>query len=98
MTTASWGCSVSVSREVAPKRFIPVLVTNTPASGSLGAQAGSRAWGSGPTLRTTRKWTQPQERRKARRGGDENRGAMVELEVDLEEREVALKGRNVKLP
>lgn len=42
-----------------------------------------------------RKWTQPQERKKARMGGDEG-----EERVELEEELVAeeLKGRKVKLP
>lgn len=90
MTTASWGRSSSAPRVIEPKRSIPVLVTNTPASGRLGAQAGSRARGSGPTLSRMRKWTQPQERKKARTGGDEGE-AWVELEEEL-------KGRKVKLP
>ena len=97
MTIASLGRTVSVSNAVDPRRFIPVLDTNTPPSGRLGAQAGSRAWGSEPKLSRTRKWTQPQERRKARMGGDEGRGERVEL-GEAESRPVVLKGRNVKLP
>lgn len=89
---ASSGWSLSVSREVPPRRSIPVLVTNTPEVGRLGAHAGSRAWASGPRLSSTRKWTQPQERRKASTGA--NGGSRVELEG----REVVLKGRKVKLP
>lgn len=80
---ASWGFKLSISRETVPKRSIPVLVTNTPPVGRLGAQSGERAWGSEPRLSRTRKWTQPQERRKAR-------GGVGEEEV--------LKGRKVKLP
>lgn len=45
-------------------------------------------------LRRTRKWTQPQERRKARMGGDEGE-ARVALE---DKREVVLKERKVKVP
>lgn len=95
---ASWGRSSSLSRVMDPSRSISVLVTNTPATGRLGAQAGSSLFISGPTLRRMRKWTQPQERRKARIGGDEGE-ARVEFEEDEEEELVEeLKGRKVKLP
>ncbi|KAG7238757.1 hypothetical protein INR49_031273 [Caranx melampygus] len=90
---ASWGRSSSVYREVDPRRSIPVLATNTPAWGRLGAQEGSRAWVSGPVLSRTRKWTQPQERRKARMAGGEGE-ARVELEEELTE---VLKGRKLGL-
>lgn len=73
-----------------------MLATNTPAAGRLGAQAGSRVCSSGPMLSRTRKWTQPQERRKARIRGEEGE-ARVEFEAEEELVEV-LKGRKVKLP
>lgn len=94
---ASWGRSSSLSRVMDPSRSIPVLVTNTPATGRLGAQAGSSRFISGPTLSRMRKWTQPQERRKARIGGDEGE-ARVEFEEKEEELVEELKGRKVKLP
>lgn len=47
----------------------------------------------GPTLSRTRKWTQPQERKKAKTGGDG--GGVGERRVELAEE---LKGRNLKLP
>lgn len=97
MTMASWGRSSSLSRVMDPSRSIPVLVTNTPATGRLGAQAGSSRFISGPTLSRMRKWTQPQERRKARIGGDEGE-ARVEFEEKEEELVEELKGRKVKLP
>lgn len=94
-TTASWGWTSTECRDVVPKRFIRELATNTPDSGRFGAHAGFRKWGSAPTLSRTRKCTQPQERKKARRGGDEAGGDTVELEEEFEE---ASKGRKVKLP
>lgn len=45
-------------------------------------------------LSRIRKWTQPQERKNARMGGDEGE-ARVELEDELVEE---LKGRKVRLP
>lgn len=51
----------------------------------------------GPTLSRTRKWTQPQERKKAKTGGDG--GGAGERTVELaEELAEELKGRNLKLP
>lgn len=97
MTMPSCGPSFRASREMAPKRFIPVLVMNTPALGKLGAQAGSRAWVSDPKFTTTRTWTQPQERRNARMGGEKEEGREDEL-LDEEEREVLLKERKERLP
>ncbi|KAG7238104.1 hypothetical protein INR49_031284 [Caranx melampygus] len=61
--------------------------------GQARAQEGSRAWVSGPVLSRTRKWTQPQERRKARMAGGEGE-ARVELEEELTE---VLKGRKLGL-
>lgn len=63
-----------------------------PVSGKLEAQAGSTARSSGPTFSRTTKWTQPQERRKARMGGEEEE---EELSEELDEE---LKGREKKLP
>lgn len=48
-------------------------------------------------LSRTRKWTQPQERRKARVVGGDGEEARVEL-VEEELVLVVLKGRKVKLP
>lgn len=96
MTMASIGLTVSSVRDRAPARSSPVLVTKTPPVGRLGDQLGSRAWGSEPKLNRTRKCTQPQERRKARRpGGGEGEAGVEEL---VEEEEELLKGRKVKLP
>lgn len=94
MTAASRGRSTNVSRDVDPTRSILELATKTPAVGRLGARAASRPPGSGPTLSRTRKWTQPQERKKARMGG----GGRVELEEEELEAVEELKGRKVKLP
>lgn len=66
-----------------------MLATNAPVPGKLGAHAGATTRSSGPRLSRTRKWTQPQERRKARTGGE------GEPRVELEE---ALKGRRKKVP
>lgn len=88
MTTVSWGRRRSLSRVVEPRRSASVLATNTPVSGRLRTHAGSKARRSGPRLSRMRKWTQPQERRKARTGGEE---ARVELEEEL-------KGRKEKVP
>lgn len=88
MMTASWGRRCSLFRVVEPRRSISVLATKAPVSGKLGAHVGSTARSSGPRLSRMRKWTQPQERRKARTGGEE---AKVELEEEL-------KGRKKKLP
>lgn len=60
-----------------------MLDTNTPVSGRLQVHAASTARSSGPRLTRTRKWTQPQERRKARTGGEEE--ASVALEEELKE-------------
>lgn len=68
MTTASWGRRCSLFRVAEPRRSISVLATNTPVSGKLTTHAGSMARSSGPRLSRMRKWTQPQERRKARTG------------------------------
>lgn len=67
-----------------------MLATNTPVSGKVRAQGGSTETGSGPTFSRTTKWTQPQERRKARTGGEEEEAS---VEFDRE-----LKGRKKKLP
>lgn len=61
-----------------------------PVSGKLEAQAGFTARSSAPMFSRTTKWTQPQERRKARTGGEEE-----ELSEELDEE---LKGREKKLP
>lgn len=95
MTMASCGCISTVCRATEPRRSSPVLVTNTPALGRVWAQAGSRARVSGPTLSRIKKWTQPQERRKARTGVAEGEEVLVEV---LEKEEEELKGRKVKLP
>lgn len=76
---------------VEPRRSISVLATKMPVSGKLEAQAGSTARSSGPTFNRTRKWTQPQERRKARTGGEEEEELSEELDKEL-------KGREKKLP
>lgn len=81
---------------VEPRRFISVLATKMPVSGKLEAQAGSTARSSGPTFSRTKKWTQPQERRKARMGGEEEEGD--EEEELSEELDRELKGREKKLP
>lgn len=78
---------------VDPRRSISVLATNTPVSGKVRAQAGSTERSSGPTFSRTTKWTQPQERRKARTGGGEEEEEEASVELDKE-----LKGRKKKLP
>lgn len=81
--------------DIEPKRLIVVLAINTPLSGRLRANAGSSEWGSGPMLSRTRKWTQPQDRRKARTGAGEERG---KVEMEEEKFEEVLRWRTVKLP
>lgn len=87
---ASCGCIFIDRRDTGPNRSRPVLVKNTPASGRLGAQSGSRVWGSEPKLNKTRKWTQPHERRKAKGG--------VAVELRPEDDMLLLKGRKVNRP
>lgn len=87
---ASCGCIFIDRRDTGPNRSRPVLITNTPPSGRLGAQSGSRVWGSDPKLNKTRKWTQPHERRKAKGG--------VTVELRPEDDMLSLKGRKVNLP
>lgn len=96
MRMASCGLISNACKVMVPRRSIPELATNTPSVGRLGAQSGFRAWCVGPTLSRTRKWTQPQERKKAKTGGAG--GGVGERRVKLAEELVELKGRNLKLP
>lgn len=93
MRMASCGFISNACKVMLPRRSIPELATNTPSVGRLVAQSGFRAWCVGPTLSRTRKWTQPQERKKAKTGGDG--GGVGERRVELVEE---LKGRNLRLP
>lgn len=90
MRIASCGFISNAPKVTDPSRSIPELVTNTPSEGRFGTQSGFKVWCVGPTFSNTRKWTQPQERKKAKTGG-----GVGERRVELVEE---LKGRNLKLP